>query len=71
MGAIKATLTLILAALPFIFAQKITDLDVARQYLAEYNEEAMQIYYTAVEASWSYNTNITDETQRKSVSTEF
>ncbi len=69
MGVAKAPPTLLLlAVLPLIFAQKITDLDQARQYLAEYNEEAMRVYYTAVEASWGYNTNITDETQRKSVS---
>ena len=68
MGDFKAILTLLLTVLSLISAQKIRDLDVARQFLDEYNESAMKIVYRAKEAGWNYQTNITDENQRKSVS---
>ena len=48
--------------------EKITDLDVAKEFLADYNERAMEVYYRKFEAKWMFSTNITDENQRKQVS---
>ena len=47
---------------------KITDIDAAKQFLADYNERAMEVYYSTFEAEWMFSTNITDENQRKQVS---
>ena len=47
---------------------KITDIDVAKEFLADYNERAMEVYYRKFEAKWMFSTNITDENQRKQVS---
>ena len=46
----------------------ITDEDVARAWLVDYNEEAEKYFYDSVLASWIYNTNITDYNQDQSVS---
>ena len=48
---------------------KIADIDVARQWLREYNIRAMDVYSKAVAARWDYNTNLTDYNQRRAVST--
>ncbi len=47
---------------------KNTNLDDAKAFLDEYNEQAMVVYYQSALASWIYNTNITDYNQQKEVS---
>ena len=46
---------------------KITDIDVAKEFLADFNEKAMDLYYWSTEAAWAFNTNLTEENQRKQV----
>lgn len=41
----------------------------AQMFLEEFNKRAEDINYESSLASWNYNTNITDETARKMVST--
>ena len=48
---------------------KITDIDVAKQFLADFNERAMDLYYSSTEAAGMFNTNLTEENQKKLVST--
>lgn len=40
-------------------------------FLDEYNQQAMVEYYQDVSASWTYNTNITDYNQERSVSLNY
>ena len=47
---------------------KIRDINVARQWLHEYNIRAMDIYSMAASAKWEYNTNLTDYNQQRAVS---
>ena len=47
---------------------KITDENVARAWLNDFNERAMRVYYTYQLASWNYYTNLTDHNRRLSVS---
>ncbi len=39
----------------------------AREWLAQYNQEVVPIYFANVDASWIYNTNITEHNLNKSV----
>ena len=39
----------------------------AREWLAQYNEEAMTRIPVKVEADWAYNTNITDYNNQRAV----
>ncbi len=39
---------------------KITDEMLAKQYLEEYNSTAEEVWNTYIEASWTYNTDITE-----------
>ena len=47
--------------------EKITDLEVAKGFLVDFNEKAMELYYWSTEAAWAFNTNLTEENQRKQV----
>ena len=60
-----------LASIHRLKCDKITDIEVARQWLMEYNIRAMpmDVYSKAVAARWDYNTNLTDYNQRRAVST--
>lgn len=42
--------------------------DRAEPFLMEYNSTSETEYFKAVDAEWTYNTNINDETQAASVS---
>ncbi|XP_067685542.1 uncharacterized protein [Haliotis asinina] len=48
-------------------AGKITDEDVAKDWLKEYNQRSSEVYYEATEAEYTYNTNITEYTIQASV----
>ncbi|XP_072926854.1 angiotensin-converting enzyme isoform X1 [Hemitrygon akajei] len=39
---------------------KITDENTAKTFIDEYNTEAEKVWYESTEASWAYNTNITE-----------
>ncbi|XP_041371786.1 uncharacterized protein LOC121385251 [Gigantopelta aegis] len=39
---------------------KISDLGQAEEFLADYERQAMAVYYRSSEASWAYETNMTD-----------
>ena len=41
---------------------------MAKQWLMEYNIRTMDVYSSAVEARWDYNTNLTDFNQQRAVS---
>ena len=47
--------------------EKITDLEVAKGFLVDFNEKAMELYYWSTETAWAFNTNLTEENQRKQV----
>ena len=67
MGVLRNSIQ-ILIFLHCTFGSKITDIDIATEWLADYNERAMDVYYNYMEAEWMFNTNITDENQEKQVS---
>ena len=50
---------------------KITDINVAKQWLMEHNIRTMEVYSRAVAARWNYNTNLTDFNQKRAVSINF
>ena len=50
-----------------VIGDKITDLDIAKDFLTDFNEKAMDLYYWSTEAAWAFNTNLTEENQRKQV----
>ena len=52
------------------FAQGQTE-EEARQWAEEYNAEAQVVWYDAQQATWIYNTNLTDFNQDESVSEDF
>lgn len=49
-------------------AGKITDINLARAWLDQYNAQAEVELYTETLAHWNYNTNITDYNNRIAVS---
>ena len=44
-----------------------TDVDEAREFLANYGATAKVVYFASYLATWSYSTNITDYNQQKDV----
>ena len=68
MDLVFATINIFLL-LHCALGEKITDIDVAKQFLADFNERAMDLFYSSTEAAWMFNTNLTEENQRKLVST--
>ncbi|CAJ0932196.1 unnamed protein product [Ranitomeya imitator] len=44
-----------------------TDEAAAQQFASDYNHTAEQVLYLSVEASWTYNTNLTDYNSAKQV----
>ncbi len=51
-----------------VSGDKITDVEIAKQWLEEYETRAMEAYSSAIEAAWNFNTDITDENKKRKVS---
>lgn len=49
---------------PHLFLDKIADEAQAKEFLAEYNRTAEVVWNAYTEASWTYNTNITDHNKQ-------
>ena len=47
---------------------QITDEEVALVWLEQYNQESEVVLFNYVDASWNYNTNLTDENLQAEVS---
>ena len=47
---------------------QITDEEVAIVWLEQFNEESEVVWFNYVDASWNYNTNLTDENLQAEVS---
>ena len=58
----------ILMLLQSTIGDKITDINIAKQFLSDYDKMAMDVEYNYMEAAWMYKTNITDENQNNQVS---
>ena len=49
-------------------ADKISDENLARVWLDEFNTQAEDVYYKTVEAAWNFETNATEHNHRNRVS---
>lgn len=52
---------------PLVYADKNTNEVEAKVFLDEYNSTAEEVWNAYTEASWSYNTNITDANKEEMV----
>lgn len=58
----------LLLSLVAVTAAQSTTEDLAKTFLEKFNSEAEELSHQSSLASWSYNTNITDENVQKMVS---